>query len=583
MKLPARRPWHAAAADGVVLATAAFCIPDVAPVTPIGMAIIAGAVGLIPVFFPWIELHLLRHRRERLVVGCIWSVLVTAILLGNNLQAEWSIIDDHEIVYTLGPQQQLSFGALVTLAATHREIGSPALGWTRYRPSYYLLRISECYLWGDHPTLWYLCRFVLFAISVAIFWKLVARWLGSLLACLLILATLTYPFWADIWSRLGPAEIYAVFGVALYLQGLCTLCLGKRRVAGWLLLTAGALVAMGSKENFLLLVPCTWLLAAWLWRRKRLGRLGATCTLLATAAGLFIGSIVFAKLKHSQVDVYQASVAPEDRFNLLKPALETFINRAEGTLLLWGGLVTLAITACAFLMRPARRRLRSMLTRGLLAAVGGELLFVSQYVFYNGDWPNERRYDFPGLLVYPFLGAVELWLLLGALRSLRISYASRQAVYGWALAGLAWVILDFGFPLIEQVSLNVRHTLWFSQALDRIVARLQAEPARPLVFVSHRAWDYEPVLSLKRFLYARRVRNPIFLRLTYSPEDYEHPSGIAQAKELRELSEKGCYGSMPPPWTFQPLGELPEGRLPLGIGFSGPPGPQTESLGLIWR
>jgi hypothetical protein len=224
-----------------------------------------------------------------------------------------------------------------------------------------------------------------------------------------------------------------------------------------------------------------------------------------------------------------------------------------------------------------------MLTRGSLAAVGAVLLFVSQYVFYNGDWPNERRYDFPGLLVYPFLGAVELWLLLGALRNLRISYASRQAVYGWALAGLTWVVLEFGIPLIEQVSLNVKHALWFSQALDRIVARLDAEPNRPLVFVSHRAWDYEPVLSLKRFLYVRRVRNPIFLRLTYSPDDYEHPSGIAQARELRELSEKGSCGSMAPPWTFQPLGELPERQLPLGIGFCGPPGPQTESLGVIWR
>lgn len=586
MKLPAIRPWHGPAAGGLVLATAALCLPDAAPESSLAIALVAFAVGLIPVVFPWLETHLLRHRRERLVVGFMWSLLVTTILIGKNLGAEWSIIDDHEIAVTLGPGQQLSFRALGSLLAAHREVGSPTLDWTRYRPSYYALRFFECYLWGDRPALWYLCRCVLFGVSAAIFGNLLARWLGSMLASLLALASLTYSFWADIFSRLGPAEIYAVVGVALFVQGLAALCSRKYvavSASWWLLLTAGALLAMGSKENFLLLLPCTWLLAASLWRRRQLRWFGGVCLLLITTYGLFIGLVVFAKLRHTQVDVYQASVAPQDRASLLKPAVETFVSRAEGELLIWGGAVTFAITLCAFLLRPANRRLRSMLIRALLAAAGAILLFVSQYVFYNGDWPNDRRYDFPGLLVYPFLAGVELWLLLGALRSMRISSASRRAVYGWALAGLTWLILDQGFPLAEQVSHNVAQTLWFSNALDRLVRRLNAEPARPLVLISHRAWDYEPVLSLKRFLYARQIQNPIFLRLTYSPADYEHPSGIAQAMELRELSEKGSCRTMAPPWTFHPLGELPAGRLPLGIGFSGPPGPETESLGLMWR
>ena len=55
----------------------------------------------------------------------------------------------------------------------------------------------------------------------------------------------------------------------------------------------GGVLAVGSKENLLVLVPLTWLLAGWLAWRRQLGLIGLLGTLCVTLVGLFIAGVVY--------------------------------------------------------------------------------------------------------------------------------------------------------------------------------------------------------------------------------------------------------------------------------------------------
>src|SRR6185369_5812938 len=98
--------------------------------------------------------------------------------------------------------------------------------------------------------------------------------------------------------------------------------------------------------------------------------------------------------------------------------------------------------------------------------------------------------------------------------------------------------------------------------LDSIVQHLREQPTRPVVFVSHQAQDYEPLISLRRFLRARDVTNPLFLRL----EDYEPRAQMPAryqplADVLQQVSREGDAGvsarrgSRLPDECFEPIGE----------------------------
>jgi hypothetical protein len=538
-----------------------------------------------------IERFLRRRPWARLLSSGAWAVLVTYFLLGENLKGRLGLVDDHVILTILGPEGRLSLSGWAEQLASHEEFGAPPLNYTRYRPGYHLLLYTECLLWGAQPTLWFGARLVLFGLSAFLAWNLLWRWLGGLAGSLVLLALLTYGFWSDIWCRLGPAEIYAVFGTALYLTGLVGVLEGTRarkvkawprRLGHWAALVAGALIAMGSKENFLLIVPCTWALAVWVWWRGRADVFTLAGTLLVSAAGLFIGGVVAISLRHTEVDVYSQSVAPRDRLRVLARLGPQFLHSPEGlALALAAGGLTLLWAWALYRRRgtPQFPQLLRVGKRGGLGLFVLALLFISQYVFYNGDWPNNTRYDFPGVLALPLGAALFGWMLLRILHALGVGPLGRRAAYAALLAALAAGVVYRGFEPIRTASKQyVAYTIRFNNQLDTIVARLAAEPARPVVFFSHHPLeDYEPVVSLRQFLRYRKVRNPIFLRLEgVRPDTLSTPLIKKLAAEMTDWSVKGLEGK------FTPQDQMPPGKRPFGIGFSGPPTGDTVSLGRIW-
>ena len=284
--------FTAVAAYLAVLAPALLCGPWIASpsrgITAILAAVVVGWAYLAAPLDRWLG----EHPRHRTALCLGWSAMVAVMVFGPNLGARWWIIDDHEIFAAVGPQKSMSLADWATQLRDHTEFGSPGKKAVRYRPAYFLLRLTECLFWGKNPATWYAVRLAILAASVAMMWELFWQRLGSLNASLLLLALLTYPFWADVWCRLGPAEAYAVFGTAMYLAGIAAVystvlperpAKPSQPVLPWLQMTLGGLVAIGSKENFLVLLPATWIFGLWLWRRRQLGPVGLICVAVLTA------------------------------------------------------------------------------------------------------------------------------------------------------------------------------------------------------------------------------------------------------------------------------------------------------------
>src|SRR5260370_42323078 len=100
-------------------------------------------------------------------------------------------------------------GCLHFLAGS--EAGHPAES-SRYRPSYYFVRLTETLLWGAHPGLWYLARILMFAVACAALLWVLRKYLSVVENAVLVVYIGTLTMWTDIWPRLGPAHTYARFG-----------------------------------------------------------------------------------------------------------------------------------------------------------------------------------------------------------------------------------------------------------------------------------------------------------------------------------------------------------------------------------
>jgi hypothetical protein len=585
--------WQISLALAAVLATALLCLRSEAHWPRIVSAL---GVAVLLLYGLMLDQFLRQDPRARVLLALSWAALVTGFLLHDNLNAQWGLIDDPEVAALLGTEGELSVADWAAALARFREVGSPTPSWTRYRPSYWTLRITECLLWGNRPMLWYAARLVLFATALAIGWTLLWRWLGSGVACTALLYLLTYDCWRDIWCRLGPSEIYAVFGVALYAAGVAGVLRrgpseaarasadGSSADGSWALVLIGGVVAMGSKENFLVILPFTWLLTAWLAWRKRLSRSGVICAVLSTLFALFIAGVVVFALANSGRDIYAQSTDPGDRFRRLIDGLGQLWRRPEVYALLVGGAVSAALA-----LHARRRRQLHLLAPawkwGLVAILGSLALLLSQFFFYNGQWPRQNRYDFPGLLALPLMTLVVAWMIQQGLGQCGRRW--QRGFHAGVVVCLFLVAASKGYAIIhESADLNANITRDFCSELDGLVDELHADPDRPAVFVCRGLYYYEHVVSLRRYLRVRQVVNPLFLQLDYADASlWEGRQDLPRM--LRDMSMNGDADGQGNRLTlaecFEPLAELPDSGSRIVIDFGASPFIWTPGPLMRWQ
>jgi hypothetical protein len=497
------------------------------------------------------------HHIARVLAIIFGSALITWLLWGPLLGAQWWIIDDAYWIGLVGNRPSLPFTEMLaqfTPSGCH-------LGSAVNRPSYFIIHAIWAFLFGKNVLLWYLSKMLCFLGATAAFWFAFDRLVELPLAGLLTFGIAIQPYWTDIMTRVQSCELLGALGCGLFLAGAVLLLKERdltpantrllpkwRARAAISCIAVGGFIAVGSKENFTVLicavVPVLMMLELRLGRSKLL--------LLTYTAVLAFGAVVlygiyFGVLRRG-VDLYGVGVGT--RVSRLSSSLA-----APGTQVILVVLGWLAVLHVIAGLAPGTLSLNRK-TLGGLFAVQSYLLFARIFLyFFYSVMPAASRYEFPYLAIPALSGAL---CYAAVLRGEMFGFLSPRTKWAIRCVGLCLAAL---FVMPPKIGFNRNFSQRFAEATRVFQSRLVAvenairrEPGTALVFQSHAPSDFEPLVSLHIFLRARGLQNPLYLeQVGYS----EATATDGQAQLLFSLQR-----ALTAPGGLHPYGELSQ-----GVGF----------------
>lgn len=484
--------------------------------------------------------------KKILLLQLLFAFAFSYFLFGANFTAQFGLIDDHEIISYLGSDQALHFSEILEkLKRTEVWFGNPS---TRYRPSYYSLRLLETAIWGQSAFCWYAARILMLWITMVITWRLCMRACGVILGGLTTLVIFSNVYWADIFARLGPSEAYCAIGLALYSLAYVELW-GASRIksnAWWLLLTIGAIVCMGSKENLLLLLPVTFLLCLRAYKRDTLTKFAAITSGINLSFGVFVAAVVAGSIRKSGADVYLNPVSPRARISALCNAIGTsetltvfvpFFNSIAFML-----MTIILVKYKSFQSRdydPIGHAKKLVFVQSWLA-----ILFLSQLIFYNGRWPTGMRYDFPGMVAVNLANLILVYSVVSILGNIYLR-ARWKPIAPLLVTSLLCCIYFFGYGLGEVKDIkavagkNSLKTNEFSAVFHKILNTVKPEPTVPVVLESNSIWDLEPIFSVRTYFKANGITNPTVIVTNVVRKNLKSVMDLYLAETLTNLSHNG--------------------------------------------
>ena len=513
---------------------------------------------------PDVERRLESRPRLRWLLMAYAAAAVCWLLFGASPSATWGIIDDHEIHAMIGAgRDRIPAGELPGLIAGHPEIASPTFKWTRYRPAYYSLRLGEAAAWGRWSGGWMITRLVLFAFTALLGFDLLRQWLGFVGGGIALAMFASLWMWPEIVIQLGPPECYAAPAVVAF--AWCAVHILRSGAAAgaapWAGLTLAALVAIGSKENFVVLAPLAILVAFCEWWRGRLTMSAVVACVVVTGAALWVAFVVGAGIAaNGGRDVYQRPVGLAGFTRGGQGSSSRALRKIAGY-----GLPLLAVAGG---LGIAAWRKRLVQPRWAVTyAVGATLAFaaLSQFFFYRGEVFKKCRYDLP------FVPLVVI-LLIGGLVLL-----STWRSGGPAVRRMRRRLLVPGTLAIAAIALGGDHsrgaTNTYVSRTNAFFAKIQAlakacceAPDRAVVFTidDMPAANYEPVLSVATYLRSLGITNPLFL----DPASITLPENPATATwQERDLARAATTGGH----RFKAWGELPAEQPAIDVHIASHP------------
>ena len=496
------------------------------------------------------------------------SLFFAVILLFPNFSAQWNPGDDHEIIDFMGKDHSLSFKEIPSMLIK-TEVGFHS-EFARYRPVNYFLKLIEIATWGNHPFPWYAFRIALFGISIFIAWLLMGRLLGVIAGGLVCLLFLSHSFWQILLMALGPAEHYCMIGLALYCFAFVKLWEQQTTPADnkwWFILAFGAILCMGSKENFLFLLPVTAILVYHSWKYDQLNKVSIFTNSIIFIFGLFVTIAVIVLLKRNNgVDIYNNSVDPMSRFKILLSGLYSLSHwKIQLPLFLSLLLLLSAILVHKFYGNKISRITLTQLKRLFFVELVCVFVWYSQFFFYNGRWPNGSHYDFPGVLAqdlaYVFLFFSPLFILKNLSFDLDVRRVLKVA-HSVLIISLSIFIMRYGinnFKSIYDKSIAHRNeTQQYANVIAEVMTGAKKNPIAPIILVCTSVYNYEQLLLMGKILVSYNIHNPIVLVLKGLSElTCRNAVELNLLKILRDLSkgkELNSYTSLKP--RFYPVQAL---------------------------
>lgn len=486
---------------------------------------------------------------------------------GPLINAQWSIIDDHEIMSFIGDNERLPFSRILPVLIKKTEVAH--LGNSlRYRPVYYTFRLLESALWGKNPSYWYFLRISIAALFAIVFTMFFLQLGGAILTSGFIVFVLSSPYWSDIFARLGPSEVYSVMGVSLFVLGMMRAIKGSSLdFISMISISLGIIIAAGSKENliFLGVVPFWFLFSKKIYLRSHQKIIFIALLVYLT---IIILTIINA-LSHSGHDIYMNKVS----FKISSHLTSSFFSNKYVLIWLCGGiLLLLAILklkmARSFDSDNLNTKIFIILKSNIILFFSMFLIYYSQYIFYSGKWPDGvGRYLFPGVLS----GQIALFVFIYSVIEIGRCYFSQSEVFIRLLS--IFISIFFIVISIKSIEKNrftsierVKNSTTFTNLIKSLTFVLLKNPSQTLVLFSHQPMDSEPMVSVTRFLRASDISNTIMERITYSPKNYNKSSIEYVLSKIAEDTQRSGNRK----FSFSPFDPKKITPNCVSVGFSGP-------------
>lgn len=500
------------------------------------------------------------NSRLRFHLVAIISILAISIFMfGSNLQAEFSVIDDHNIVSLIGTDNTISMKEAFDYIKEDRDFQIGEYG--RFRPSFQVGRAIEVYLFEGSVINYQIARLSIFIALNIVISILIINKIGFLYGYIISLILLSEPAWKDIFTRIITSEAYVIYGLVFFIPTCIWLYYGVKKdfqshsklvfYSILLVYFLSGLLSIGSKENFIFLIIAPMIILFLAFKsqiRSNLNRSIKLLSFLLVVYGLFIGGVMLLYFLNTD-----DNIAGYGLFDVSETFLKISYSFIKIFFIEWFGLIFVLIpVSFYFLQRILKIDISNIKSHVIRLCFWGALLaiFVSfQVLYYTGGLPSQMRYDFPLILFFSFY----LSLLVFFMKKTLPFFVSYKYIRLMILVPLVavFIIKDPVNGILKSRDASLQHkdrTNEFSSVINSIQDLAKKDTNSVILINSFDVWDYELISSFYKYIKYRGIENPLYLRLHYDSSDYDTSVEIDFVERLEYVSN-GLAINNNPSWV----------------------------------
>ena len=514
--------------------------------------------------------------RLNFTIICV-SLVLSFFMFGNNIDAEFSVIDDHNIVSLVGDDNYFSAADAVDFVKDDSDFKFGSYG--RFRPSFQIGRAFEMYLFDDNVFYYQVARLSLFFLIISIFSIFIIKNSGIVYGTLISLILISEKAWVDIFTRIITSELYTIYGLVIFIPitfKIVTLintgALKKNRLTiaciALLYLLSG-LMTIGSKENFSFLIIVPIFIIYIIYKsniRNNFIWILSFFSLILILFGLLTPFMLFSYFFYTPENLSGYGIF--SGFDTLVRIFYSFFNTVFYEWLLY--LIVLPYLLFIF----SRRKVDFLEVKELFKEMFFLIFILTillgfQVIYYTGGLPSETRYDFPNIFFY----SLYLMLLLHFSKKILPFFIKNKKILNLVIFIPFVMIFAVKNPILGIVHANgasyehKERTKEFKLIVDAIVDFSNTSPKADIVVNSYDVWDYELISSFYKFIRVRGISNNLYLKLHFDGAKYSSEVEQIFVGRLEDVSEGLGLVSSPDwflendfqeQWGYNPLANFSE-------------------------
>ena len=461
---------------------------------------------------------------------CIFTIFwALFIFTTKTYNSGYHFVDDHEIIRINNDLRQNGY-----FRTLNKWIKNDINNIHRFRPSYYLFRISETYVFKTDFRAWSLFHLSMAIITSFLFFYFAFKLYQSQFEAYIFTALSLLGTQSAIWWRLGPSEFLGALSLSISLFSIIkSVTSPKHKILYQILFIVSSLTMALSKESFLIIIPSLILLKVYCDIIFKPNNKKVTCTSILSILSLsiiFVYGILFIKYKiGTMTGIGYAGVDKSSLLNFIL-TFRSILNYADlKTTILFFIFVTIALPATN--TTNLIKNFWSILNNNILIIVSIVLIFIFQSFLYAKSGITVDRYIFPTTVG---IGLVAIFML---------SYLRKNKFPFWQYVLISGLIIKSLIPLSGIAYANAK--LYTNNNAPKIIDRVTEyiEPANNIYIISDNA-NYELAFSIKTFLQFNKKYSNINIcglqninnqNIYQCKSDLDDPFSLVLANELSKI------------------------------------------------